>query len=114
MFKDFPWIPPWQPISQRGREAYEHELRLEVSPGHPLFEVRATAVGRTCHDDNVLFHLHQHGAMFAVVHLTFRGRPEKDVKWPQVTLYRNLDHWIMRGMLMDAARFEIDQSGQAA
>jgi hypothetical protein len=113
-FKDFPWIAPWQPISSRGREAYEHELRLELSLSHPLFEVRATAIARTSHGDDVLFLLHDHGAQLAVVHLTFQSRPEPEAKWPSVVFYRDLDHWIMRGMLRDAARYEIDQSGQAA
>ena len=113
-FSAFPWIPPWQAVSARGREAYDHELRLEVSPGHPLYEVRASAVARTCHGDDVLFQLHDHSAALAVVHLTFRGRPEQEVKWPSVTLYKTLDQWIMRGMLRDAARYEIDESNQAA
>jgi hypothetical protein len=113
-FGNFPWIPPWQQISDRGRAAYEHELKLETSPGHPLHGVPATAIGRTMHDDNILFQLHGHAAALAVVHLTFRGRPEREVKWPHVTLYRHLDHWIMRGMLIDAADYEIDESNQAA
>lgn len=105
---------PWQPISARGREAYELELRLEVASGHPLFEVPVTAIGRTGHDDNVLFRLHNHPASFAVAHLTFRGRPERDVKWPTTVLYRDLDHWINACMIPDAANYELDQSNNAA
>jgi hypothetical protein len=113
-FKDFPWIAPWQPISERGRGAYELELLLEVGPGHPLFEVPVRALARTSHDDDILFALDEHPAAFAVVHLTFRGRRERESKWPSVVLFRDLDHWVTQGMLRDAARFEIDQSNQAA
>jgi hypothetical protein len=113
-FTRFPWITPWQAISERGRVAYEHELHLETSPGHPLFETPVTAIGRTCHDDNVLFKLHQHPAAFAVVHLTFRGRSERDVKWPCTILYRDLDHWVTAGLIPDAANYEIRQSDSAA
>ena len=113
-FKEFPWIAPWQPISEKGREAYELELKLEVTPGHPLFEIPVRAVARTGHDDDVLFQTQGHPAQLAVVHLTYRGRRESEPKWPSVILYRDIDHWIMRGMLRDAARYEIDQSNQEA
>lgn len=113
-FNEFPWIAPWQPISARGRDAYELELELEVGPGHPLFELPVRAIARTSHDDDVLFALDGHPAAYAVVHLTFRGKRERESKWPSVVLYRDLDHWITQGMLRDAARYEIDQSNQAA
>lgn len=112
-FKEFPWIRPWQPISERGRTAYEYELKLELTPGHPLYDVDVTAVGRRCVGDDVLFQLHNHPAEFAVVHLTFIGRPELDSQWPAIVLYSSLDHWIMRGMLVDAAAWEADQSSAA-
>jgi hypothetical protein len=113
-FSDFPWIRPWQAISLRGRVAYEYELSLEVTPGHPLEGVHATALGRRCIGDDVLFRLHNHSAEYAVVHLTYSGRSEIGPQWPAVVLYANLDHWIMRGMLIDAADWETDQSSSAA
>lgn len=114
-FKNFPWIAPWQPISERGREAYEHELHLEIGLDHPLYGVKRRAIGRACHTDDVLLEILDHRlAEYAVVHLTFRGRREEDPQWPSVILYRDLEHWITRRMLPDAARFEIDQSNQAA
>jgi hypothetical protein len=105
-FENFPWIPPWQAISFRGRAAYEHELRLELTPGHPLYEVRTTPIGRTCHGDDILFQLHGQPAELAVVHLTFIGRPERKPQWPQVTLYKDTDHWVTRRMMPDVANFE--------
>jgi hypothetical protein len=113
-FKNFPWIAPWQPISEQGQEAYENELQLEVSPGHPLHGVRARAIGRTSNTDDVLFALEDHLALFAVVHLTYVGRPEHSPKWPTVVLYQDLDQWVMEGMLQDAASFENSQSDRAA
>ncbi len=114
-FKDFPWIDPWVSVSDRGREAYDAELRQEVSLDHPLYGVRAKAVGRTCNTDDILYHLKEHPiAEFAVVHLTFRGKPENGPQWPSVTLYRDLEHFVTARMLRDAAAYEIDQSNQAA
>jgi len=113
-FNDFPWVLPWQKISANGREAYEAELRTEAGPGHPLYEVEFTAIARTCHTDDVLFQLNGHEAEFAVVHLTYVGRQESSAKWPAVILFRDIDHWILRGMLRDAAIFEDDWSDRAA
>jgi len=114
-FKDFPWIDPWVPVSNRGQEAYDNELKMELSLDHPLYGVRSRAIARTCHTDDILFELHDHNiARFAVVHLTFRGRPESDPQWPSVVLYRDLEHWVTQRMLRDAATYEIDQSNQAA
>lgn len=114
-FRHFPWIDPWHPISERGHEAYEDELTLEIGLDHPLYGVKVQAIGRTCHTDDVLFVLKDHPmAGFAVVHLTFRGRKEENPLWPSVILYRDMEHWITQRMLPDAAHFEIDQSNQAA
>ncbi len=113
--KDFPWIDPWIPVSDRGRDAYNNELSTEVGLDHPLYGVRAKAVGRTCNTDDILFQLKDHPiAEFAVVHLTFRGKPENGPQWPSVTLYRDLEHFVTARMLRDAAAYEIDQSNQAA
>lgn len=113
-FERFPWIAPWQAVSTKGREAYEHELRLEVTPGHPLYDAKLTAIARTCHDDNVLFRIHGTSAELAVVHLTFRGKAEPDTKWPATILYRDLDHWVTARLIPDAASYELDQSNPAA
>jgi hypothetical protein len=114
-FKGFPWIDPWVPVSDRGRDAYNHELKMELGLDHPLYGVRTAAVARTRHTDDILFQLYDHPvAGFAVVHLTFRGRPEPAPQWPSVVLYRDVEHWVTQRMLRDAAAFEIDQSNQAA
>ena len=103
------------PISDQGREAYNHELRMELDLDHPLYGIQARAIGRTCHTDDILYQLRDHPiAEFAVVHLTFRGRPESDPQWPSVILYRDLEHWVTQRMLRDSAGYEIDQSNQAA
>ena len=114
-FNEFPWIEPWVPVSDRGRDAYENELQMEIGLDHPLYGVKVRAVARTCHTDDVLFYLKDHRiANYAVVHLTFRGRLETDPQWPSVVLYRDLEHWVTQRMLRDAAGYEIDQSNQAA
>jgi hypothetical protein len=113
-FQNFPWIAPWQAISAKGRQAYEYELKLELTPGHPLYGVKAAAIGRACNADDILFQLLDHPAELAVVHLTFTGRPEREPRWPSVTFYSDLDHWVARGLMPDIARFEIDPTNRRA
>ena len=113
-FKDFPWLPPWQPISKQGREAYALELDLELSPAHPLYEQEATPIARTCDGDDILFELKGTTCKLVVVHLTFTGRPEPDSRWPRSIFYRDIDDWIMRSMIPDLARFEKTRHQDAA
>src|SRR5690242_3734850 len=95
--KDFPWIDPWVPVSDRGRIAYDHELQMELGLDHPLYGVRVKVIARTIHTDDVLFELRDHRiAEFAVVHLTFRGKPESDSQWPSVILYKDLEHFVTK------------------
>jgi len=110
----FPWILPWRAISPAGRDAYKLELRLEVTPGHPLYDVDVTPVARRCDTDDILLELHHHPAQFAVVHLTFIGAPESKSHWPSITLYSNIEHWVSRRMMPDAAYYELHGARKAA
>jgi hypothetical protein len=113
-FNDFPWIAPWQAISIRGKEAYEAELKIELSRKHPLYGIRVTAIGRTTNNDDVLFVLHGHPSPLAVVHLTFSRKLEADHQWPAVEFYAGIDDFIMDRMIVDVAGFETFRSDQAA
>jgi hypothetical protein len=105
-FENFPWLPPWQPISIPGQEAYESELKAEICQDHPLYGLHVTAIGRTGNGDDVLFRIHGHRCQLAVVHLTFSGRTEKNPRWPTTTFFTDQDDWIMRCMIPDLAKFE--------
>lgn len=113
-FDRFPWISPWRRISARGREAYENELKLEMTPGHPLYGTTCRALARNTSNDDVLFLVPDPFTPLARVHLTFIGRPERQTQWPAVTLFADLSHWVMECMMPDAARFEMDPFNRAA
>lgn len=113
-FRDFPWIAPWQAISDRGRDAYRLECRLELTPGHPLYGVDIVPVARRCDSDDILMALSHPQAELAVVHLTFIGAPETDVKWPATILYQDLQHWVRERMIPDLAQFELEGFREAA
>ena len=113
-FSDFPWLPPWQPVSPQGRQAYEAELETELTEAHSLFGIPIRAIARTCDGDDVLFELMGQRCRLVVVHMTFSGRRENDPRWPQAQFFQDIDDWVMRSMIPDLARFEKSQSDQAA
>jgi hypothetical protein len=94
------WLEPWV---RTGADAvnFENELRRELAPDHPLYGCSATAVARRVDTDDVLFELTGAPSRFAVVHLTWSGRPEIDARWPSVEFFSDFDDWIERGMTLD-------------
>lgn len=87
---DFVFSQRWSDVRARELSVEEHRSRLEaelhreLSVGHPLFGVRATALARCGHCDDTLFQLPD--GTFAVVHLTWRGSPEP-APWPDADLH---------------------------
>ena len=95
------WREPWRPIVP----GLEVELRNETVEGHPLFGEKAISVGRNHDTDDVLFLLLEHSAPLAVVHLTWRGRPDRTVNWPHTTFYSSLQEFVDRCMTPDHRQF---------
>jgi hypothetical protein len=96
-----PWV-------QTGSDSvnFENELRRELGPDHPLYGSAATAIARRIDTDDVLFEVTGALPRFAVVHLTWSGRPEIDARWPAVTFFSDLKDWIERGMTPDHQAYE--------
>ena len=86
------WPEPWRPIaSSKAGIALEAELRRELAGGHPLFGMPAIAIARRQDQDDVLFALPD--GRVAEVHLTWRGQPEPDPRWPYTTIYQSVASW---------------------
>jgi hypothetical protein len=97
---DFVWPAPWEPIPPEdtwygyprlGGEAtgegqpsgsLADELRREVSPAHPLYRVRCSAVARNRQDPNEFLFLTDNPRMpLAFVHLTWAKEERPDFPW---------------------------------
>lgn len=63
------------------------ELRRELCPEHSLYGRSVVALGRREDCDDILFQVLGDEVLFAVVHLTWRGRREPDPRWPATELY---------------------------
>jgi len=95
--KNLKWLDPWYQASP-GLEA---ELERETGTGHPLHGRKAISVGRRFDRDDVLFILPDNPSPLAVVHLTWKGKREKDPEWPRTTFYSSLEDWIENRMKPD-------------
>ncbi|MHC2330989.1 hypothetical protein [Bradyrhizobium sp. USDA 4454] len=102
--EDVDWLNPWMPIeSNEQRQALESELHRELTPGHQLVGLSVVALAMRRDQDDVLFQL-QDGQV-AVVHLTWKGGPEIDARWPVTACYSSLGEWIELAMKPDHLDF---------
>jgi hypothetical protein len=98
-FEKVDWLDPWY-YSGSGLES---ELIQEVATGHPLFQVKAVAVGRRKDNDDVLFLLPDHDPPLAVVHLTWRH--ENNPKWPYTEFFQSVKDFVEQKMKVDFDAF---------
>jgi len=106
-FEQIVWQTPWRYVGIGEGTGYERELEQEVSPGHPLYDARAIAVGVRVDQDDVLFLLPDMPKPLAVVHLTYSPGSEhaSPDKVPHTTFYSSPDDWLKRGMAADHADY---------
>ena len=83
----------------------EKELRKEVATTHVLFGVEAISIARRIDNDDVLFYLPKYKNPFAVVHLTWSGRPEDNSVFPYTKLYTSLKDWTENCLKADNLEF---------
>lgn len=81
-----PWVQLCFP------DVWDHELRLEIAPGHPLYGKSARALAAAQDHDDVLFELSD--ARYAVVHLTSSRRAAPHPAFPETQFFQSLGDWI--------------------
>jgi hypothetical protein len=81
-------LQPWCPLSdsdpQLGQELYK-----EMSKNHILYGERVNAIGRRQDNDDVLFELIGSKNKYAIVHLTWKSKIEKDPSYPRTQIFNN-------------------------
>ena len=100
------WLAPWEPVADGA--ALEAELGREIVNGHSLYGLPAVAVGRRIDCDDVLFCVDHPPCALAVVHLTWRMRPEPDPVWPSTFLFRDWEEWTEKCLKPDNADYQGD------
>jgi hypothetical protein len=84
-----PWIEPINPAG------FARELQIEVLPGHPLDGKSVTVLAQAKDRNDVLFAIHEGpDVRYAVLHLTWRRKPEINATWPFTRLFESLESWL--------------------
>ena len=86
MISDIPLVP--ESLRFAGKQEAEHlhgELKRELTPEHPLYEVPLEVFAMSTGIDDVLFRYSEQPERFALVHLTWLGKREIDARHPSVS-----------------------------
>jgi len=97
----FALLEPWQPLSDKRRRQLDTELLAELPPGHVLAGTSPAALAARADRDDVLFEVP--GVGYAVVHLSWSGRPGESSDWPRTEVFDSLEEWRDRVLLRDHA-----------
>jgi hypothetical protein len=81
------------------------ELQREVSPAHLLFGLQVTAIARRIDCDDVLFQITSEPERFAVVHLTWTGRPQFNAEQPSTVLFDTISEFSEKRMKQDTHEY---------
>lgn len=98
------WLEPWEAfLSASRRLTFEAELRKEVGRRHALFDCRerARALAHRGDCDDALFLIEGESPYLAQVHLTWRGVPEFDPRWPSTQSFATFEEWVEKQMKPD-------------
>jgi hypothetical protein len=99
------WGEGWSSIDDAGTARnLEAERARELSPTHPRFNVRVTAIGLGTESDDVLFLLLDRSGRLANVHLTWRQGPEPP-PWPHTMFYTDEADCSCRNLIEDHEEF---------
>ncbi len=104
MSEGIDFLLPWTATGQLADNLVK-ELEREVTKGHALWQVNATAIAQRTDSDDVLFEIEDGGRKYAVVHLTWSGEPESDNRWPHSWIFDSLQAWADECMKQDHAEF---------
>jgi hypothetical protein len=99
----------WVRTSGKRADTFVDELQRELLRGHVLFAVNVEACAdRAGASDDVLFRLLDDPERFAIVHLTWRGRPEVDARWPSVIFEGTFEEFVE----YDHQHWGLERSGE--
>ena len=93
------WLEPWWSTERQDakfHETFRKQLKLELPPGHVLYEVPARLIGRGNGDD-ALFELLDGTGRVAQVHLTWAKVRER-LPWPVTAVYDSREDWAEKSM----------------
>ena len=84
---------PWELIiDDEEASRIKIELSKEINKNHTLNGTNCHPIAKRIDRDDILFKITPHLCEYAVVHLTWSGKEEKDRLFPHVDIYTDLEH----------------------
>jgi hypothetical protein len=78
-------VLPWAfDLGAQDREGLTRRLKFEVTPGHPLWELDPSVIGRSAANDDVVAALND--GRYAIVHVVW-GESPGDSQWPATYIF---------------------------
>lgn len=81
-------LEPWYSLPDIDPQLSQ-ELYREISKDHILYNKKVNAVARRQDNDDVLFELTDSKNKYAIIHLTWKSKTEKDSNYPMTQLFEN-------------------------
>ena len=100
-------LKPWQALSAEHSAAINEQLQRELSPGHVLYGLDATAVAMSGARDDVLFEVAGHKNPLAHVHLTWSRSPIKEPRWPATQFFASWEDWVREKLVPDHEEYSL-------
>ena len=91
-------LEPWGFVLKEDAAGLVAELKKEMRRAHVLSGAMVEAVARRCDCDDVLFKTDSKKGLFAVVHLTWSGKPDQFSDWPHTVFYQSWEEWTQEDM----------------
>jgi hypothetical protein len=107
MQKDIPieMVEPWGEVNDS--KALNRELAAELRKDGLLYGQKVNAVAMRCDCDDVLYEFLDGSGRYAVVHLTWSGKTDPNVGWPETQVYESLNDWIHKCMKPDHDEYNL-------
>ena len=101
------FIEPWIVVDNE-RDAFEKELRRELSPQAALSAYTLRAFGRRVNCDDAFLEIRgvRAGYVLALIHLTWGNKAER-LSWPTTTFFVTAEDFINNKMLLDAQDYNL-------
>jgi hypothetical protein len=89
-------LEPWCEFVPGQADAFLRELRIELSPSHPLHGLNLAPVAHSARADDALFQLAD--GRVVEVHLTWIGKTEQPPA-PRHRIYSSIEEWVQQVMI---------------
>ena len=96
----FSFVAPWTRVGECA-DNLERELRKEITAGHPLFSLKTRPIAQRTDSDDVLYEVNSPNFRYAVVHLSWTGKPESDPRWPDLEMFETFETWVESRMELE-------------